>query len=107
MALLDMLLLQRNAPLANFVEKLRISDVANFRKEPVIQKCQMKFAMRRSELPRERYRVNLAEPLASKCWSSCKDKNFTDFPKNRVFQHNLREDEAARAAMALVAGVSR
>ncbi len=49
-------------------------------------KSQMRFAMRRSELPHERQKANLAEPLALKNWSRCTDKIFTDFAKNGVFQ---------------------
>jgi hypothetical protein len=44
--------------------------------------------MRRSELPHERQKNNLAELLASKSWSRRTGKNFTDFAKNGVFQHN-------------------
>ena len=51
---------------ADCVEKLRISDVAVFRKRPAIRKSQMRFANRRCELLDERYKANLAEPLASK-----------------------------------------
>lgn len=71
---------------ADFVEKLRISDVVIFRKVPVIPKSQMRFAMRRNDLPHEPQKANLAEPLALKSWSRCTDKNFTDFAKNGVFQ---------------------
>lgn len=71
---------------ADFVEKLRISDVVIFRKEPVRPKSQMRFAMTHSEQPHERQKANLAEPLASKTWSRCTDKNLTDFVKNGVFQ---------------------
>lgn len=71
---------------AYFVEKLRISDVVFFRKEPVIRKSQMRSAMRRSELPHERQKTNLTEPLGSKSWLRRTDKNFTDFAKNGVFQ---------------------
>jgi hypothetical protein len=74
--------------LADTVEKLRISDVVIFRKEPVIGKSQVISAMRRSELPHERQKTNLAELLASKSWSRRTGKNFTDFAKNGVFQHN-------------------
>ncbi|MEP3557994.1 MAG: hypothetical protein ABJN03_15910 [Ascidiaceihabitans sp.] len=42
--------------------------------------------MRRSELPHDRQKSNLAEPLASKSWSRCTGKKFTDFVKNGVFQ---------------------
>ena len=42
--------------------------------------------MSRSELPHERQKANLAEPLASESWWRPKDKNFTDFAKNGVFQ---------------------
>ena len=44
--------------------------------------------MRRSELRHERQKTNLADPLASKSWSRCTNKKFTDFAKNGVFQHN-------------------
>ncbi|MDU9006878.1 hypothetical protein [Sedimentitalea todarodis] len=44
--------------------------------------------MRRSELAHERQKTNLAEPLVSKSWLRCTDKNFADFAKNGVFQHN-------------------
>ena len=44
--------------------------------------------MRRSELPHERQKTNLAEPLASKSWLRRTDKKFIDFTKNRVFQNN-------------------
>jgi hypothetical protein len=44
--------------------------------------------MRRSELPHERQKTNLAEPLAPKGWLRRTDKKFIDFAKNRVFQHN-------------------
>jgi hypothetical protein len=40
-----------------------------------------------SELPHERQKANLAEPLVLKIWSRCTDKNLTDFAKNGVFQH--------------------
>jgi len=42
--------------------------------------------MRRSELPHEQKKTNLAEPLASKSWPRCTGKNFSDFVKNGVFQ---------------------
>ena len=48
---------------ADTVEKLQISDVVIFRKEPAIPKSQMRSAMRRSELAHERQKTNLAEPL--------------------------------------------
>ena len=70
----------------DFVEKLRFSDVVIFRKEPVIPKSQMRFAMRRRELSHKRQKTNFAEPLVSKSWLRRADKNFTDFAKNRVFQ---------------------
>jgi len=73
---------------ADCVEKLRISDVMIFRREPEIGKSQVISAMRRSELPHERQKTNLAELLASKSWSRRTGKNFTDFAKNGVFQHN-------------------
>jgi hypothetical protein len=44
--------------------------------------------MRRSELPHERQKADLAEPLASKSWWRRTDKKFTDLAKNGVFQHN-------------------
>jgi len=44
--------------------------------------------MRRSELAHERQKTNLAERLVSKSWLRCTDKNFADFAKNGVFQHN-------------------
>lgn len=71
---------------ADSVEKLRISDVVIFRIEPVMPKSPMRFAMRRSELPHERHKASLAEPLAVKSWSRCTDKNLTDSAKNGVFQ---------------------
>ena len=71
---------------ADFVEKLRISDVVIFRKEPVRPKSRMRFSMRHSEQPHERQKANLTEPFASKTWSRCTDKNLTDFVKNGVFQ---------------------
>jgi hypothetical protein len=46
--------------------------------------------MRRGELAHERQKTNLAEPLVSKSWLRCTDKNFADFAKNGVFQHNRR-----------------
>jgi len=46
----------------------------------------MRFAIRRSDLPHEPQKANLAEPLALNSWSRCTDKNFTDFAKNGVFQ---------------------
>jgi hypothetical protein len=49
-------------------------------------KSRMRSAIRRSELPHERQKTNLAEPLASKCWSRCTDENLSDFAKNGVFQ---------------------
>ena len=79
---------------ADFVEKLRISDVVIFRKEPMIAKSQMRFSMRRSELPHERQKSNLAEPLASKSWSRCTGKKFTEFVKNGVFQQYPPESSA-------------
>ena len=72
--------------MADCVEKLRISDVVIFRKEPMIPKSQMRFTMRLSELSHERQKANLAEPLASENWSHCTNKNSTDFAKNGVFQ---------------------
>jgi hypothetical protein len=51
-------------------------------------KSQMRSVMRRSELAHERQKTNLAEPLVSKSWLRCTDKNFADFAKNGVFQHN-------------------
>ena len=44
--------------------------------------------MRRSELAHKRQKTNLAEPLVSKSWLRYTDKNFADFAKNGVFQHN-------------------
>ena len=73
---------------ADCVEKLRILDAAIFRKEPLMPKSQMRSVMRRSELAHERQKTNLAEPLVSKSWLRCTDKNFADFAKNGVFQHN-------------------
>jgi hypothetical protein len=46
---------------ADTVEKLRISDVVIFRKEPVIGKSHVISAMRRSELPHERQKTDLAK----------------------------------------------
>jgi hypothetical protein len=51
---------------ADCVEKLQFSDVVIFRKGPEIQKSQMRTAIRRSELPYERQKAKLAEPLAPK-----------------------------------------
>ena len=73
---------------ADCVEKLRILDAAIFRKEPLMPKSQMRSVMRRSEMAHERQKTNLAEPLVSKSWLRCTDKNFADFAKNGVFQHN-------------------
>jgi hypothetical protein len=53
----------------------------------------MSFTVRRSELPHERQKANLAEPLASKSWSRCTNKKFADFTKNGVFQQYRREAE--------------
>ena len=91
--------MQHYAIWADCVEKLRISDVASFRKEPVIRKSQMGSAKRRSELPHERHKTNLAKPLASKCWSRRTDKNFTDFAKNRVL-NSIRTKQAFGKAAA-------
>ena len=52
----------------------------------MIRKSQMRSAMRRSELPHERQKTNLAEPLASKSWLRRTGKNFIDSAKNGVFQ---------------------
>ena len=46
--------------------------------------------MRRSELPHERQKANLDEPLASKSWWQRTDKYLINFAKNGVFQHNRR-----------------
>ena len=54
-------------------------------------KSQMRPVMRRGELAHERQKTNLAEPLVSKSWLRCTDKNFADFAKNGVFQHNGRK----------------
>ena len=51
-------------------------------------KSQMRSVMRRSDLAHERQKTNLAEPLVSKSWLRCTDKNFADFAKTGVFQHN-------------------
>ena len=64
-----------------------------FRKEPAIPKSQMGSAIRRSELPHERQKANLAEPLASKSWWRRTDKNFTGFARNGVFQQNRRKPD--------------
>ena len=55
--------------------------------------------MRRSELAHERQKTNLAEPLVSKSWLRCTDKNFADFAKNGVFQHN-RHTAAVRCKLS-------
>ena len=52
----------------------------------MIPKSQIRFAIRHSELPHERQKANLAEPLVLKIWTRCTDKNLTDFAKNGVFQ---------------------
>jgi len=53
--------------------------------------------MRRSELPHEQKKTNLAEPLASKSWPRCTGKNFSDFVKNGVFQqYRLQADMRQR-----------
>ena len=64
-------------------------------------KSQMRSVMRRSELAHERQKTNLAEPLVSKSWLRCTDKNFADFAKNGVFQHN-RLVAAVRCTMHIV-----
>ena len=90
--------------LADFVEKLRFSDVVIFRKEPVIPKSQMRFAMRRRELSHKRQKTNFAEPLVSKSWLRRADKNFTDFAKNRVFQqYQPNSTDAARRTNVCIA----
>jgi hypothetical protein len=71
---------------ADFVEKHRISDVTIFRKKPVIPKSQMRFAMRRSELPHERQKANLAKYLSLQNWWRYTEKNFNDFAKDGVFE---------------------
>ena len=63
--LLDWLAPAANAHFpADCVEKHQISGIVIFRKEPAIQKSQMRSAMRRSELADERQMASLAEPLA-------------------------------------------
>ena len=80
--------LQHETQRTDCVEKLRILDAAIFRKEPLMPKSQMRSVMRRSELAHERQKTNLAEPLVSKSWLRCTDKNFADLAKNGIFQHN-------------------
>ncbi len=65
----------------------------------MIPESQLRFAMRRSELPNKRQKSNLAEPLASKSWSRCTGKKFTDLVKIGVFQQY--QPKATDAAMTM------
>ena len=56
--------------------------------------------MRRSELPHERQKTNLAEPLASKSWLRRTGKNFIDSAKNGVFQQYQPDSVIANSCCA-------
>jgi hypothetical protein len=70
---------------ADFVEKLRNSDIAIFGQKPIILRNQVRSFVRRRELACERRKANLAEPLATKSSSSCKAKKFAVRSHKRSF----------------------
>ena len=67
------------------VEKLRISDVVIFRKKPVKPQSQSRSAMKRSALPHERQKTNLAESPCFEKLVAPYGQKFIDFAKREFF----------------------
>jgi len=70
---------------ADFVEKLRNSNISIFGQKPIIPRSQMRSFVRRRELAHERRKARLAEPLATKSLSACMAKKFADLSQKRSF----------------------
>ena len=66
----------------------------------MIPKSQMKFGMRRSELPHERQKSNLAAPLASKSWRAVRVKNSQISSKTEFF-NKIGSEPPSQAAQHL------
>ena len=78
---------------ADCVEKLQNLKIENMRREQMDSENQMGLRARGDRVAQKCRRLNLAEPLASKTASRGKEKNFADFAKNGVFQHNRRKPD--------------
>lgn len=77
MAALVWLQSQRKADLADYVEKLRKSDIGIFQQTPIKPGSQMRPFLTGGELAHERREA----PLASKIWLPCTANNFTELAK--------------------------